>query len=89
MARLTRTQQNLFIQTCLTTQIPKDNVFIALQAIVRAQPKDMCIAIDLDGLASYFISIDNTHSLFIRIPKGEMKRFKYFVKYHYRVLKNQ
>lgn len=88
MARLTRAQQNLFIQTCIITQTPKD-VCNVLQAIVRAQPEDMCIAIDLDGLASYFMSIDNTHSLFIRLPKKEMKRFKYFVKYHYHVLRNQ
>ena len=89
MARLTRAQQNLFIQTCLKTQTPKDNVFSALQSIVRAQPENMCIAIDLDGLASYSMSIDNTHSLFIRLPREEMKRFKYFVKYYNQVLKNQ
>ena len=88
MARLTRAQQNLFIKTCIITCASND-VCDVLQAIVRAQPKDMCIAIDLAGLASYFISIDNTHSLFSRIPKEEMKRFKYFVKYHYRVLRSQ
>lgn len=89
MAKLTRAQQNLFIQTCIITQTSKD-VCNVLQAIMHAQLEDFYIAVDSAGLSSYFKpAVGNIPILFIRLPKKEMKRFKYFVKYNNHVLKNQ